>query len=134
MLDVTKVEWMPIPEPEPGEEPHVNCFQRTLLAFRERMGLTEGETLRLGSYFGGGMRCGGTCGPVNAGLLVLGWRFGDDPAAAELGREYLEAFAAANGSWLCADIRDEEHSRCDGAIDWAVNWLGSKWNERQESV
>lgn len=133
MLDLSKVEWLDIPEPEPGGEPHVNCFQRTLLAFCGRMGLSEEKAMGMGSYFGGGMRCGGTCGPVNAGLLILGWRFGNDPAAANLGREYLEAFAEASGSWLCSDIRDEEHTRCDGAIDWAVRWLEEKcgpWDEK----
>lgn len=125
-LDISSVTWLPVPPTPPGEERHVNCFQKTLGAFASRMGIPAEKALDLGTYFGGGMRCGGTCGPVNAGLMVLGYYFGGDPAYAELGREFLEAFGAANGSWLCADIKDEEKIRCERAIQWAIDWVEAK--------
>lgn len=125
-MELDKVIWTPTPELKPDEERHINCFQKTLSVFAERMGLEPESALNMGVYYGGGMRHGGICGPANAGLLILGWFFGADAANADVGREYLEAFAKANASWLCSDIRDDERKNCAKAIDWAIAWLSEK--------
>lgn len=122
-MDLSKVEWLEAPAPEPGAEKHLNCFQRTLMVGSHILGITPEQAERMGTYFGGGMRCGGTCGPVNAALLLLGQLYGDDPAHRDCGKEFLIAFAQANGSWLCKDIRDEEHVRCDAAIKFACDYI-----------
>ena len=121
-MDLEKVEWLSPPALEPGEK-HLNCCQQTLIAGCELLGVSPEEAERLGYYFGGGMRCGGTCGPVNAVLMILGHLYGDDPACADYGKDFLIAFAQANGSWLCSDIKDEEHIRCEAAIEFAKDYL-----------
>lgn len=123
MFDLEHVEWLGAPEPKPGEEEHLNCFQRTLMPNCDLLGITEEQAKKMGTYFGGGMRAQGTCGPVNAVLLILGTIYGNDPAAADKGKEFLIEYAKANGSWLCADIRDEDHLKCNEAIEFAKAYI-----------
>ena len=78
MLDLDKVEWLETPEKKPDEPEHLNCFQRTLMPNCDLLGITEEEAKRMGTYFGGGMRAQGTCGPVIAVLLLLGAIYGND--------------------------------------------------------
>lgn len=121
-MDLSKVEWLDAPVPEPGEK-HINCFQKTLIEGCHILGISPEQAERIGVYFGGGMRCGGTCGPVNATLLLLGQLYGDDPAHVDAGKDFLIAFAEANGSWLCSEIKDEEHTRCEAAIEFAKDYI-----------
>ncbi|MBQ9030161.1 MAG: C_GCAxxG_C_C family protein [Parasporobacterium sp.] len=123
MLDLNAVEWLGAPERKPGEPEHLNCFQRTLMPNCRILGISEEEAKRMGTYFGGGMRAQGTCGPVNAVLLLLGEIYGNDQASADKGKEFLIEFAKANGSWLCSDIRDEEHKHCEAAIEFAKAYI-----------
>lgn len=121
-MDWEKVEWLNPPELEPGEK-HLNCCQQVLMANCDLLGVTEAEAEAMGAYFGGGMRCGGTCGPVNATLMILGKLYGEDPEKIDMGKEFLIEFAKANGSWLCCDIKDEEHVRCEAAIQFAKDYI-----------
>ena len=123
MFDLDKVEWLETPEKKPDEPEHLNCFQRTLMPNCDLLGITEEEAKRMGTYFGGGMRAQGTCGPVNAVLLLLGAIYGNDEEYKDAGKNFLISFARANGSWLCADIRDEEHNRCNAAIEFAKQYI-----------
>jgi len=123
MLDLEKVEWLNGPEPKPGEPEHLNCFQRTLIPNCDLLGITPEQAKRIGAYFGGGMRAQGTCGPVNATLLLLGALYGTDQEKKDAGKDFLIAYAKANGSWLCSDIRDEEHIRCNAAIEFAKDYI-----------
>lgn len=123
VLDLDKVEWSAPPLPAPGEERHYNCFQKVLMPNSGVLGISVEEAERMGSYFGGGMRCGGTCGPVNAALLLLGEIYGSEPGNYDRGRGYLESFAKANGSWLCSDIKDEERKNCNAAVEFTLNYI-----------
>ena len=119
-MDVNKIEWLAPPELEPGEK-HLNCCQRTLIACHEIMGISEEDAERLGTYFGGGMRHGGPCGPVSAVLMILGKLYGADD---DRGKDFMIEFAKAHkNSWLCGDIRDEEHTLCEGAIEYAIEYV-----------
>lgn len=40
--------------------------------YAEELGLNEDTAAALGCNFGGGMKCGKTCGAITAGLMVLG--------------------------------------------------------------
>ncbi|MCR5786038.1 MAG: C-GCAxxG-C-C family protein [Eubacterium sp.] len=51
---------------------HYNCAQSVLLSFADDLGMSEKDLIGIGSNFGGGMKCGGTCGAIAAGLMVLG--------------------------------------------------------------
>ena len=53
-------------------EKGLNCGQAVLLAFTDVTGLTEQQSMAVASGFGGGLRCGGVCGVVNAAAVVLG--------------------------------------------------------------
>ena len=123
MIDLNNVEWLGVPEPKPGEPEHLNCFQRTLIPHCDLLGISEEEAKRMGTYFGGGMRAQGTCGPVNAVLLLLGAIYGNDKEYQDAGKEFLIAYAKNNGSWLCKDIRDEEHIKCNAAIEFAKQYI-----------
>ena len=43
-----------------------------MMAYADDLGLTESQAECLGCNFGGGMKCGGTCGAITGGLMVLG--------------------------------------------------------------
>lgn len=49
-----------------------NCAQTIMRAYAEEMGLTEEQAAAIGCNFGGGMKCGGTCGAITGALMVLG--------------------------------------------------------------
>ena len=89
-----------------------NCSQSVLGAFCEDDGLELSTALRLTAGFGGGMRCGDTCGAVTGALMAIGLKCGHN---AELDQEqkqfcnekmseYIEQFVAANGSVMCRDL------------------------------
>ncbi len=63
-------------------EKGLNCGQAVLLAFTDVTGLTEQQSMAVASGFGGGLRCGGVCGVVNAAAVVLGTAY---PATLENG-------------------------------------------------
>ena len=65
-------------------EKGLNCGQSVLLAFTDVTGLTESQSMAIASGFGGGLRCGGVCGVVNAAAVVLGTVY---PATLENGGE-----------------------------------------------
>ncbi len=65
-------------------EKGLNCGQAVLLAFTDVTGLTEQQSMAIASGFGGGLRCGGVCGVVNAAAVVLGTAY---PATLENGPE-----------------------------------------------
>ena len=122
-MELSKVNWLEPPAVEPGEK-HLNCCQRTLIACRDVLGISEYEAEKLGFCFGGGMRHGGPCGPVSAALMLLGHMYGGDEGNIDCGKEFLIKFAEANnGSWLCSDIKDEEHARCEAAIQFAIDYI-----------
>ena len=58
-----------------------NCAQTILRVYAEEMGMSEDLAAAVGSNFGSGMRCGGTCGAITAALMVLGAKGYDSPQA-----------------------------------------------------
>ena len=56
---------------------HFNCSQSVLTSFADELGLTEDESLRVASAFGGGMgRQQFTCGAVTGASMAIGLKFG----------------------------------------------------------
>ncbi|MCQ2595593.1 MAG: C-GCAxxG-C-C family protein [Treponemataceae bacterium] len=47
-----------------------------LASFADECGITEEQAIKLGSYFGTGMRKGEVCGAVTGALMVLGLLYG----------------------------------------------------------
>ena len=90
-----------------------NCAQSVVMAFRDLTGLTESDSARLASSFGGGLgRLREVCGAVSGMAIVAGILYGyDDPnvpgaSAAHYARvqELANAFRSRNGSIVCREL------------------------------
>ena len=89
----------------------INCAQSVLMAFQDKTGLTEEQSLSIASGFGGGMRCGGICGSVSGAVVVLGCQYPAIDAETkkrstmqtkEFQRRFLEQFGYLNCRELLA--------------------------------
>lgn len=64
-----------------NETPMVsNCAQTIMRAYADELGMTEQQAAAIGCNFGGGMKCGGTCGAITSALMVLGAKGIDSPS------------------------------------------------------
>lgn len=79
---------------------HYNCAQAVVMACAEECGLTDEAACRLAAHFGGGMRCGATCGAVTGALMVLGMAGKDEAAAKAL----VARFKEKNTHLDCVDL------------------------------
>ena len=98
---------------------HYNCAQSVLLAFEDRIGLTEGQAFQVANHFGAGMRHGSTCGVLSGGLMVLGLLGYDEKAAGELLRQFREKHEATQCAELLSRSKDRGIARkehCDGLV------------------
>jgi C_GCAxxG_C_C family probable redox protein len=89
------------------------CSQAVFAAFGKEMGLTEGQCLKIGCAFGGGMaRQQLTCGAVTGAMMVIGLLYGrgfdDDISEKEFTykktNEFFSEFRNRNGSLNCRDL------------------------------
>ena len=92
-----------------------------MIAYADDLGLTESQAECLGCNFGGGMKCGGTCGAITGGLMVLGALGVSSPGA--VGAFQRTIRDNHNGMTNCADLlRDnalkggEKKAHCDSMI------------------
>ena len=98
-----------------NETPMVNnCAQTILRAYADELGITGDMAAKLSANFGGGMKCGSTCGAITGGLMVLG----------ALGVENH------NGMTDCADLLKANAQNggikkvhCDGMIREAIELI-----------
>jgi C_GCAxxG_C_C family probable redox protein len=90
-----------------------NCAQSIMFAFCDECGLSQDAALKVACGFGAGMgRKQEVCGAVAGGVMVLGLRHGrgtaDGRSVTEAlyptTREFMDAFAVRNGSYLCRDL------------------------------
>ena len=90
-----------------------NCAQSVAMAFADLTGLSESESARLASSFGGGLgRMREVCGAVSGMALVAGALYGYDdprvPGASQkqyaLVQELAGKFREANGSIICREL------------------------------
>ena len=49
-----------------------NCAETILRTYAAELGLEEDTAAALAANFGGGRKCGSTCGAITAGLMILG--------------------------------------------------------------
>lgn len=100
-----------------------NCSQAVLTCFKNEIGISEDDCLKIACAFGGGMgRKQYTCGAVTGALMVLGMKYGkalqDDESKKNntylKTREFLHEFERLNGSSKCKvllqnlDMNNEE--------------------------
>ena len=90
-----------------------NCAQSVVMAFHDVTGLTEEESARLASSFGGGLgRMREVCGAVSGMAIVAGILYGYDdlkvPGAVgahyALVQQLAGAFRERNGSIICREL------------------------------
>lgn len=107
------------------EVPHHNCAQSVLMSFTDALGIDDETAFKTGACFGGGMKCGSTCGVVTGGLMVLGLLGIDAPATTQ---KYVSEFKARHEGMLdCADLLKanakkglERKLHCDALVYEAV--------------
>ena len=96
-----------------------HCTQALFGAFANDLGLDLKTAFKISTCFGGGMRCGNTCGCITAGLLVLGMTFGfynsSDTELEVYGNKKTEEFIRRfsekmNGKVNCRDILGKDIS------------------------
>ncbi len=96
-----------------------HCTQALFGAFAADLGLDLKTAFKISTCFGGGMRCGNTCGCITAGLLVLGMTFGfynsSDTEQEVYGNRKTEEFIRRfsekmNGKVNCRDILGKDIS------------------------
>lgn len=90
-----------------------NCAQSVFAVFDRDFGMNLETALKVSASFGGGIcRTGSICGAVSGALMVLGMKYGQTDAACPQdktntyakGKEFMEAFRAANGYCVCRDL------------------------------
>ena len=95
-----------------------NCAQSVVMAFSDLTGLSEQESARLASSFGGGLgRMREVCGAVSGMAIVAGVLFGyDDPSVPgavqkhyALVQELAGAFREKNGSIVCRELLGDKN-------------------------
>ena len=97
-----------------------NCAQTILRVYAEEMGMSEDLAAAVGSNFGSGMRCGGTCGAITAALMVLGAKGYDSPQAFQAYRRKMAE--NHDGMTDCADLlranaeKRRREKRCTATI------------------
>lgn len=84
-----------------------NCAQTVMRVYAKEIGLDEDLAAAIGSNFGGGMRCGATCGAIAAGYMVLGAKGIESPAVLN---EFRKCMAKKHdGMTDCADLLAVSH-------------------------
>lgn len=91
--------------------PHHNCSQVILSTFAEEMGLDRETAFGLGSHFGAGMRCGGTCGAVTGGFMVLGCMGRPQIEAQELMANFMKQHEALDCKTLLKRASEQGRDR-----------------------
>lgn len=102
-----------------------NCAQTIMRVYADELGIDENAAAALGSNFGGGMKCGSTCGAITAGLMVLGAKGIESPKVLN---EFRKRIADNHGGMTdCADLLranaakgGEKKPHCDGMIKEAI--------------
>jgi len=102
-----------------------NCAQAVAMAFCDVTGLTEEESAKMASSFGGGLgRMREVCGAVSGMALVVGILYGySDPKDLEAKKDHYALvqklagkFREANGSIVCRELLGD-HSAIRSAPD-----------------
>ena len=100
-----------------------NCCQSILLSFGEEFGIDKASAIKLGGSFGGGMvRSGKTCGAVTGALMILGQKFGKsklkDAVSEKLlydkSLNFLNKFKSNNGTVICKNLLKLDISTPEG--------------------
>ena len=105
-----------------------NCAETILRTYAAELGLDADTAAALATNFGGGMKCGSTCGAITAGLMILGAKGITSPSVlAEFRKRIADNH---DGMTNCVDLLranaqkggvKKEH--CDGMIREAIRLI-----------
>lgn len=109
-------------------EPHHNCAQSVLMAFTENLQIDDETAFKISACFGGGMKCGVTCGAISGALMAMGLFGLDDPA---LTQKFFRDFKQNhNGLIDCKDLLaenakagKEKKPHCDALVFESVEYI-----------
>ena len=106
-----------------NETPMVsNCAQTIMRAYADELGMTEQQAAAIGCNFGGGMKCGGTCGAITSALMVVGAKGIDSPAVITEFRKRIAATHNARKGGV-----KKEH--CDNMIKESIELIDEITNK-----
>ena len=105
-----------------------NCAQTVMRVYAKEMGLDEELAAAIGSNFGGGMKCGSTCGAITAGYMVLGAKGIESPAVLN---EFRSRIAKKHDGFTdCADLLranaargGDKKTHCDNMIQEVIELI-----------
>ena len=108
-----------------------NCSQTILRVYAEELGLDENLAAGIAGNFGGGMKCGSTCGAITAGLMILGAKGIESPFAVnEFRRRIAEKH---DGMTDCAELLKANAQKggakkphCDNMIFEAIELIAEQ--------
>mgnify|MGYP000964253306 FL=1 len=112
-----------------NEMPMVNnCAQTIMRVYADELGMNEEQAAAIGCNFGGSMKCGGTCGAITSGLMVLGAMGIDSPKVVG---EYRKRMAGMHdGLTDCAALLQENARKggekkvhCDNMIKESIELI-----------
>jgi C_GCAxxG_C_C family probable redox protein len=98
------------------------CSSAVFSAFSDKMGLDSETAKKIACGFGAGIsKTGNICGAVSGAIMVIGLKYGKtkmgDNAATEntraLTRQFIQEFAANNGSVNCTELLGYNLSKVD---------------------
>lgn len=89
-----------------------NCCQSVIAAFSDLTGVSEAESMKLGSGFGSGAGTGELCGAITGAVMVLGLLTPADPdnpasgkrQAVALSKEFQKRFVSRFGAVRCEEL------------------------------
>ncbi|MCR5703711.1 MAG: C-GCAxxG-C-C family protein [Eubacterium sp.] len=108
-----------------------NCCQSVLLAYADRLKLSEEELRSLGAAFGAGMGgMEGNCGALCGAQMVLGMlKYHGKPIGADA-RAIHKEFVEKTGSAICKELKGIGTGKilcsCDDCVRYAVEVLEEK--------
>ena len=108
-----------------------NCCQAVLLAFKDKLNLSEEELLKIGSGFGVGM--GGmeaTCGSLIASNIILGLKGDGKPSLMKESNIMLNEFKNECKATICKDLKGRDTgivlTPCDECVRCAVRIIDKR--------
>ncbi len=111
-----------------------NCAQAVIMAYKDKLNLSEEQICAIGSGFGTGMgNTKGVCGALIGATIVLGLLNNTSTNTKLLASDMMDSFIEQSKALYCADLKGvKTHimlTSCDDCIANAINILDKKLEE-----
>ena len=105
-----------------------NCAQAVLLAFNDKLDISEEELLKLGAGFGVGFgSMEATCGALIAANMILGMKSDGSPLLMRESKKMLYEFNDKCKATICKDLKGRDTgvilTSCDDCVRCAVELI-----------